>query len=63
MLELALPNTHALAVMILIIVALILFTRDTIPLQTTSLVVLVTLTAGIRAVSRTNQTVRFCKPQ
>ena len=46
MLELALPNTHALAVMILIIVALILFTRDSIPLQTTSLVVLVSLTVG-----------------
>jgi di/tricarboxylate transporter len=46
MLELALPNTHALAVMALIIVALVLFTRDTIPLQTTSLVVLVSLTAG-----------------
>jgi len=46
MLELALPNTHALAVMILIFVALILFTREAIPLQTTSLVVLVTITVG-----------------
>jgi len=46
MLELALPNTHALAVMALIIVALILFTRDNIPLQTTSLLVLVGLTVG-----------------
>ena len=46
MLELALPNSHALAVMILIIVALILFTRESIPLQTTSLVVLVTITVG-----------------
>jgi len=46
MLELALPNTHALAVMILIIGALVLFTRETIPLQTTSLVVLVTITVG-----------------
>ena len=46
MLELALPNSHALAVMILIIVALILFTREAIPLQTTSLVVLVTITVG-----------------
>ena len=46
MLELALPNTHALAVMALIIVALILFTRDNIPLQTTSLLVLVALTVG-----------------
>jgi hypothetical protein len=46
MLEFAFPNSHALAVMILIIVALILFTRDNIPLQTTSLVVLATLTVG-----------------
>ena len=46
MLELALPNTHALAVMILIIGALVLFTRETIPLQTTSLVVLVVITVG-----------------
>ena len=46
MLELALPNSHALAVMILIIGALILFTRESIPLQTTSLLVLVTLTVG-----------------
>ena len=46
MLELALPNAHALAVMILIIGALVLFTRETIPLQTTSLVVLVAITVG-----------------
>ena len=46
MAELALPNTHALAVMILIIVALILFTRENIPLQTTSLLVIVALTVG-----------------
>jgi di/tricarboxylate transporter len=46
MLELALPNTHAIAVMALIIVALVLFTREHIPLQTTSLLVLVALTVG-----------------
>jgi hypothetical protein len=46
MLELALPNSHALAVMVLIIGALILFTRESIPLQTTSLLVLVSLTVG-----------------
>ncbi len=46
MLEFALPNVHALAVMILILVALVLFTRDNIPLETTSLVVLVLLAAG-----------------
>jgi di/tricarboxylate transporter len=48
MLELALPNMHALAVMVLIIVALVLFARDDIPLETTSLVVLVTLTVGFQ---------------
>jgi hypothetical protein len=46
MLELALPNSHALAVMMLIIGALILFTRESIPLQTTSLLVLIALTVG-----------------
>lgn len=46
MLELGLPNMHALAVMILIFVALILFARDNIPLETTSLLVLVLLAVG-----------------
>ncbi|MEE4174252.1 MAG: SLC13 family permease [Xanthomonadales bacterium] len=46
MVELALPNAHALAVMILIVVALVLFSRESIPLETTSLVVLVLLTVG-----------------
>jgi di/tricarboxylate transporter len=44
--ELALPNVHALAVMLLIVVALVLFSRERIPLETTSLVVLVLLTVG-----------------
>ena len=48
MLELALPNMHALAVMIMIVVALALFTRDNIPLETTSLVVLVVLATGFQ---------------
>lgn len=46
MLEFALPNIHALAVMILISVALYLFSRDYLPLETTSLVVLAALTTG-----------------
>ncbi|MEM1410770.1 MAG: SLC13 family permease [Pseudomonadota bacterium] len=46
MVELALPNMHALAVMALIVVALVLFSRERIPLETTSLVVLVLLTVG-----------------
>ena len=37
---------HALAVMIIIVVALVLFTRENIPMETTSLVVLVVLTIG-----------------
>jgi di/tricarboxylate transporter len=48
MLEVALPNMHALAVMIMIVIALILFTRDKIPLETTSLVVLVVLATGFQ---------------
>ena len=48
MLELALPNIHALAVMIMIFIALVLFTRDDIPLETTSLVVLVVLATGFQ---------------
>ncbi|MDH4018127.1 MAG: SLC13 family permease [Xanthomonadales bacterium] len=48
MLELALPNMHALAVMIMIVIALALFTRDNIPMETTSLVVLVVLAIGFQ---------------
>jgi di/tricarboxylate transporter len=48
MFELALPNMHALAVMIMIVVALGLFTRDNIPMETTSLVVLVVLATGFQ---------------
>ncbi len=39
-------NTHALAVMCLTVVALYLFTRDNIPIETSSLVILVFLTVG-----------------
>ncbi len=48
MLEFALPNMHALAVMVMIAVALFLFARDNIPLETTSLVVLVILAIGFQ---------------
>lgn len=37
------PNTHAIAVLLLILVALVLFSRRNIPLETTSLLVLVAL--------------------
>lgn len=46
MVEFSLPNPHALAVMLLIVLALFLFTRDDIPLETTSLLVLVALAVG-----------------
>lgn len=42
----ALPDTHGLAVLLLVVVALALFTRERIPLETSSLAVLVLLTAG-----------------
>ncbi len=46
--EIFVTNPHALAVMILIVIALVLFTRDNIPLETTSLVVLAMLAAGFQ---------------
>jgi di/tricarboxylate transporter len=42
----ALPEAHAIAVIALTVVAFYLFTRDDVPLATTSLTVLVTLTVG-----------------
>jgi di/tricarboxylate transporter len=39
-------NPHAIGVLVLTLLALVLFTRDKIPLETSSLFVLVTLTAG-----------------
>ncbi len=44
--SLMLPNYHALAVLLLVVFALILFSRDRIPLETSSLVVLALLTVG-----------------
>jgi len=48
MLEVALPNMHALAVMVMVVIALALFTRESIPMETTSLVVLVMLAIGFQ---------------
>ena len=42
------PDTHALAVLLLIVVALYLFTRDRIPLETSALVILVLLVVGFQ---------------
>ena len=41
------PNLHALAVMILTALALVLFSRERLPLETSSLLVLVVLTVGL----------------
>jgi di/tricarboxylate transporter len=46
MLALTAPNGHAIAVMLLTVVALLLFTRERIPLETSSLTVLVILAVG-----------------
>jgi len=40
------PNAHSIAVLILTLVALVLFSREKIPLESSSLLVLVALTAG-----------------
>ncbi|MFW5816282.1 MAG: SLC13 family permease [Wenzhouxiangella sp.] len=44
--SLTLPNAHALAVLLLVLLALVLFSRDRIPLETSSLVVLALLAVG-----------------
>jgi di/tricarboxylate transporter len=45
-----LPDVHAVAVFALIVIALYLFTRDTIPLETSSLLVLILLVVGFYVV-------------
>ncbi len=42
------PDVHGLAVLILTVVALILFTRDNIPLESSSLAILIILVAGFQ---------------
>ncbi len=44
------PDAHGLAVLILTVVALILFTRDDIPLESSSLAILILLVAGFQLV-------------
>ncbi len=46
--SLMLPNFHALGVLLLVVFALIMFSRDRIPLETSSLVVLVILAVGFQ---------------
>ncbi len=45
------PNVHALAVLLLTVLALFLFTRERIPLESSSLFVLVVLIIGFELVS------------
>ncbi len=42
------PDAHGIAVLILTVVALYLFTRDNIPLESSSLTILILLTAGFQ---------------
>ena len=44
------PNYHALAVLLLTVIALILFTREKIPLESSSFLVLISLTVGFEIV-------------
>jgi len=56
-----LPNYHALAVMLLVVCALVLFSRDRIPLETSSLIVLTALVVGFELfpyVSKDGQTLQ-----
>ena len=44
------PDTHSIAVVLLILVALFLFTRDWLPLESSSLIVLILLVAGFQLI-------------
>lgn len=50
-----LPDPHALAVLFLIVIALVLFTRESIPLETSSLAVLVLLLVGFELFPYTSE--------
>lgn len=56
------PNAHALGVMILILIALALFTREKIPLETTSLVVLIAITVGFTLFPYTSPDGKLLEP-
>lgn len=43
---LALPDPHAIAVMALTLIALVLFAQDRVPLETSSLLILIVLLTG-----------------
>ena len=42
------PDAHGIAVLLLIVVALFLFTRDGLPLESSSLAILIVLVAGFQ---------------
>jgi hypothetical protein len=48
------PDAHGIAVLLLTVVALFLFTRDNIPLESSSLAILIILTAGFSLFPYTN---------
>ena len=56
------PDPHAVAVMLLTLAALVLFTRDRIPLETSSLVVLVVLVLGFQLFPYTAADGRMLSP-
>lgn len=51
----AVPDAHGIAVLVLIVVALALFTRETLPLETSSLTILVLLVAGFELFPYANE--------
>lgn len=60
--SLALPNYHALGVLLLVLLALVLFSRDRIPLETSSLVVLAILTVAFQIFPYTGPDGRTLNP-
>ncbi|TVR95270.1 MAG: SLC13 family permease [Wenzhouxiangellaceae bacterium] len=60
--SLMLPNYHALSVLLLVVFALILFSRDRIPLETSSLVVLAALAVGFQLFPYTGPDGRTLSP-
>lgn len=62
MLEAALNHSHAVAVMVLIITALWMFTRESIPFETTSLLVITALVVGFQVFPFTSEDGERLKP-
>jgi di/tricarboxylate transporter len=60
--SLMMPNYHALGVLLLVIFALVLFSRDRIPLETSSLIVLATLAVGFQLFPYTGPDGRTLSP-